>query len=485
MKKILAHGVKEKTPMGFCDVPQKNLLDFLRDMKNISVSNEPRYKPLRKIHQAASEGDTERLQRMIRLGKHSVHDRDIKQRTALHFACAYGQVEVVSVLLRNNCDIDAVDRNSITPLMKAVQNWKYECVCILLKHGADPNHMDNNGNTSLHYAVSEDNQTLAKCLLKSSANMEQKNKDGFTPLLLALKENKIEMAKFLVKKGANIHVFDKMKRNTLLYAIRWDSKDMVNLLLDEGIDFFFKDVFGWTALRYAIEGTSKGSREILMNYDEKLRRKHKDGIPEYRNFEDNSLDKHSSDPTSGSTLPKSSENACDFDDEPDIPKYVLTTCPSNICEAGHQGDKSETKGIVDVQVRMNPTLKSSSKRKEPILNEVGTMTESHHFIIESDLKIESLEETFSCDNEDKQSVSDDGHFSGTTSEWCQNDTNRQTTAQDCMYPNLKSSTEGKIYILSEAGKTAESLHFIIESDLEIESLEETLSCDNKDKQLLV
>ena len=67
-------------PMGFCDVPRKNLLDFIRDMKSISVPNEPRYKPLRKIHQAASEGDTERLQRMISLGKHSVHDRDFKER---------------------------------------------------------------------------------------------------------------------------------------------------------------------------------------------------------------------------------------------------------------------------------------------------------------------------------------------------------------------------------------------------------------------
>lgn len=76
----LVHGIKEKTPMGFCDVPRKNLFDFLRDMKSISVPNKPRYKPLKKIHQAASEGDVKRLQKMIRLGKHSVHDRDFKQR---------------------------------------------------------------------------------------------------------------------------------------------------------------------------------------------------------------------------------------------------------------------------------------------------------------------------------------------------------------------------------------------------------------------
>ncbi|XP_076426375.1 anoctamin-3-like isoform X2 [Peromyscus maniculatus bairdii] len=97
-------------------------------------------------------------------------------RIALHFACVYGREEVVSVLLRNNCDINAVDRNSITPLMKAVQNWSYGCTCTLLKLGANPNHMDKNGNTSLHYAVSEDNQKLAEYLLKYNVDMEQKNK---------------------------------------------------------------------------------------------------------------------------------------------------------------------------------------------------------------------------------------------------------------------------------------------------------------------
>ncbi|XP_055458721.1 ankyrin repeat domain-containing protein 7-like [Psammomys obesus] len=403
MKKILVHGIKEKTPMGFCDVPRKNLLDFLRDMKSISVPNEPRYKPLKKIHRAASEGDAQRLQRMISLGKHSVNDKDFKERTALHFACAYGQVEIVNVLLKNNCDIDAVDRNSITPLMKAVQNWTYGCVCALLKHGADPNRMDKNGNTSLHYAVSEDNQTLAKCLLKYNADMEIKNKDGFTPLLLALKENKIEMAKFLVRKGANIHVFDEMKRNTLLYAVRWDSKDMVSLLLDEGVDFFFKDVFGWTALRYAIEGTSKGSREILMNYDEKLRRKNKDDSLEYKNSEDNLLPKHHNDPTSVSTLPKSNENECDFDDELDTSKYALAKCPNNFRGAGDQRDKNESSGTVDDSSKEQLMSKPAIEKVDSVAYEESGSNQEESTLAESDIfTTESLEEKVSDDSENIQ-----------------------------------------------------------------------------------
>lgn len=39
-------------------------------------------------------------------------------RTALHFACVYGRLPVVHVLLKNNSEIDALDQNQITPLMK-------------------------------------------------------------------------------------------------------------------------------------------------------------------------------------------------------------------------------------------------------------------------------------------------------------------------------------------------------------------------------
>ncbi|XP_008839951.2 putative ankyrin repeat domain-containing protein 20A5 [Nannospalax galili] len=180
MKKILGHGFKERTPLVFCSVPRRNFVDILRDMKSLSVPDEPRYKPLIKIHKAAKEGDVERTERMIRFGKYSVHDRDKMQRTALHFACAYGYEQVVTLLLYNNCEIDALNRNFVTPLMKAVQSWTYGCVTTLLKHGADPNHKDSYGNSGLHYAISEDNQTLAGMLLKYlNADIEQQNKANY------------------------------------------------------------------------------------------------------------------------------------------------------------------------------------------------------------------------------------------------------------------------------------------------------------------
>nr|XP_048295474.1 putative ankyrin repeat domain-containing protein 19 [Myodes glareolus] len=329
--------------------------------------------------------------------------RKKRQMTALHFACAYGKVEVVRVLLRNNCDIDAVDINSITPLMKAVQNWTYGCVYTLLKHGANPNHMDKNGNTSLHYAVSEGNQMLAKNLLEYSADLEQKNKDGFTPLLLALKENKIEMAKFLVKKGANIHVFDEMKRNTLLYAIRWDAKDMVSLLLKEGIDFSFKDIFGWTALRYAIEGTSKGSRKILMDYEEKLHIKNKDGSLEYKNSEENSLAKNPSDPTSVFTLPKSNEDDDDFNDKLSSLKCAPAKYISNIHGPGGQRDKNEAKETMEDSFKKHRASKSVIGKTVVLAYEESLANQEESMHAGSDIFTpESLGDNISDDSENIQ-----------------------------------------------------------------------------------
>ncbi|ERE87792.1 POTE ankyrin domain family member A-like protein [Cricetulus griseus] len=267
MKKIF--GVKEKTPFGFCDGPQMSISEFFFGECPSYPKYHTTYRPLGQIHRVAAEGDAGRLEVLITLGQCSVFDRDHKDRTALHFACVYGRLPVVNVLVNNNCEIDALDKNHITPLMKSVQCWKQKCAAVLLEHGADANIRDNSGNCALHYAVYNGHEDMASLLLKYHADIEQKTKDGFTPLLLALREKRIEMAEFLVKKGADIHVVDDMQRNTLIYAIRCGSKHLATLLLKKGIDFFCKDAFGWTALRYAIEGHCT-FRQILLDFEENV-----------------------------------------------------------------------------------------------------------------------------------------------------------------------------------------------------------------------
>ncbi|XP_073935579.1 ankyrin repeat domain-containing protein 30A isoform X2 [Castor canadensis] len=214
MKKIFGFRNKGPSPSGSSARPRRNCVGFGHESANNLDS--PRYhiqdKDMGKIHKAASVGDVAKVQHILLLGKSGVNDRDRKNRTALHFACAYGHPEVVTLLVERKCEIDANDSENSTALIKAVQCQEEECATILLEHGANPTIMDARGNTALHYAVYSENTSIAAKLLAHNANIEAKNKDDLTPLLLALRENKQQMVEYLVRKKADIHAIDKLGR---------------------------------------------------------------------------------------------------------------------------------------------------------------------------------------------------------------------------------------------------------------------------------
>ncbi|XP_037678896.1 ankyrin repeat domain-containing protein 26-like isoform X4 [Choloepus didactylus] len=177
-----------------------------------------RDRDLGKIHKAASRGKVAKVQQILLLGKNGVNDKDKKNRTALHLACANGHAEVVTLLVERKCQLNVYDSEQRTALMKAIQCKEEECATILLQHGADPDIMDASGNTALHYAVCAQHIPIAAKLLSYNANIEARNKDGFTPLLLAVDENKQQMVEFLVNKEANIHAVDKTKSSHKLIS---------------------------------------------------------------------------------------------------------------------------------------------------------------------------------------------------------------------------------------------------------------------------
>uniref|UniRef100_A0A8D2CU35 Ankyrin repeat domain-containing protein 26 n=1 Tax=Sciurus vulgaris TaxID=55149 RepID=A0A8D2CU35_SCIVU len=178
MKKIFGFGSKGRSPLGSSSNLRRNCVGF--GLENASSLNSPRYhirdKDMGKIHKAASMGNVAKVQHILILGENGVNDKDKKNRTALHFACAYGHPEVVTLLVERKCDIDICDSDSSTALMKAIQCQEEECATILLEHGADPNVMDSSGNTALHYAVYTENTSIAAKLLSHNANIEAKNK---------------------------------------------------------------------------------------------------------------------------------------------------------------------------------------------------------------------------------------------------------------------------------------------------------------------
>uniref|UniRef100_G3SAX7 Ankyrin repeat domain 30B like n=1 Tax=Gorilla gorilla gorilla TaxID=9595 RepID=G3SAX7_GORGO len=153
---------------------------------------------LRKIHKAASRAKPGKMRRR-------------GTRTALHWACANGHAEVVTLLVDRKCQLDVLDGKNRTTLMKTLQCQREACANILIDSGADPNIVDVYGNTAVHYAVNSENLSVVAKLLSCGADIEVKNKAGHTPLLLAIRKRSEQNVEFLLTKNANANAVDKFK----------------------------------------------------------------------------------------------------------------------------------------------------------------------------------------------------------------------------------------------------------------------------------
>ncbi|XP_040611266.1 ankyrin repeat domain-containing protein 26-like isoform X3 [Mesocricetus auratus] len=165
-----------------------------------STTHLPKYKARGKYHKAASLGDVAKVQFRLETWRNGANDRDRKNRTPLHYACAHGHPDVVTLLLQWNCDIELRDSYNSTALIKAAQYGHEACLTILLEHGADPNAIDNNGSAALHYAVYRECISMVTILLEYKADTSITNKDGVSPLILAQQGSNESLIKLLAGK---------------------------------------------------------------------------------------------------------------------------------------------------------------------------------------------------------------------------------------------------------------------------------------------
>jgi ankyrin repeat protein len=100
----------------------------------------------------ASEGKVNSLDTLLQF-KPDLELRDTSGRTALHFACRAGNIEVVKRLLQlKQIDLDSQTNGGVTPLMCAVESGNIEVVEECLNCGCNPLIADGLGTTALDLA---------------------------------------------------------------------------------------------------------------------------------------------------------------------------------------------------------------------------------------------------------------------------------------------------------------------------------------------
>ena len=90
---------------------------------------------------AARKGNIEAVKKQITNGKQdffnniNVNAADVLDKTALHYAAAWGRNEIAELLIANGADVNSKSISGRTPLDIANKNNKSEIANLLRKHG--------------------------------------------------------------------------------------------------------------------------------------------------------------------------------------------------------------------------------------------------------------------------------------------------------------------------------------------------------------
>ncbi|XP_022741735.1 ankyrin repeat domain-containing protein, chloroplastic-like isoform X3 [Durio zibethinus] len=126
----------------------------------------------------------------------------------LHTLAASGEFYLVDALLKHNVDINAVDKNGLTAIHKAIIGKKQAITNYLFRESANPFVRDEDGATLMHYAVNAASTPTIKLLLLYNVDINLQDNDGWTPLHLAVQGRRTDIVKLLLIRGA-----DKMRKN--------------------------------------------------------------------------------------------------------------------------------------------------------------------------------------------------------------------------------------------------------------------------------
>ncbi|TLD27614.1 serine/threonine-protein phosphatase 6 regulatory ankyrin repeat subunit B-like [Venturia nashicola] len=212
--------------------------------------NMPYKKPYKAFRWACEEGNEAVVQWLLPEIKNvdSVIDTDFRAAmsglTGLHRASQAGHVSVVSFLLQQGANIEAVATSgTMTPLMLAASNGKDKVIRELLLHGAEPLPRTAYNKSALFHAIKEGHEDCVRELLESPPEIDIWHNQGAKELDKACQLGNPVLIKLLLEKGARFELrrveavvpydtgFDHLYR-----ASRDNSLAVIQVLLEAGID---------------------------------------------------------------------------------------------------------------------------------------------------------------------------------------------------------------------------------------------------------
>ncbi|MDR1925635.1 MAG: ankyrin repeat domain-containing protein [Planctomycetaceae bacterium] len=167
------------------------------------------------LHIAAENGHVDILNTLISHGANINAQKD-DNRTPLHCAASKEFIDIdrdtASILNHFISGIGtkakSTSNNNIGKILGIITKGNFSCADSLVSHGADVNAVDKNGITPLHIAAFCDNVPILETLLSHGANVNAVCNKGMTPIHYAALFGGVETIETLIEHGANANVMD-------------------------------------------------------------------------------------------------------------------------------------------------------------------------------------------------------------------------------------------------------------------------------------
>jgi ankyrin repeat protein len=212
-----------------------------------------------------------------------------------HVALQRGYPEIAKrILAVNNVDVlsslrSAIEKNNVDMVahifsmdipaqyfeeaLFAAARWdRVEIMSIVLSHDVNINCSLKFGSTPLYVAVAHGNLAALQFLVKHGATMNITLDNGQAPLYKAIQERYVNVARFLIDQGADIHITGGYKHYSLLVAAfdNYNEKKcipLMQLIMRKGIDVNKKNIVsGNVALHYAVIGRCVEVVRLLLEH---------------------------------------------------------------------------------------------------------------------------------------------------------------------------------------------------------------------------
>jgi ankyrin repeat protein len=165
---------------------------------------------------------------------------------------ALGDAPTLKALLEGGGDPNRLDREGMSPLLRAAEQGLQPAVELLLAHKTDPNvGRPRYGWTPLHEAAQRGSKGIAEVLLKAGADVNAKANDDLTPLHTAVSRKQREVAELLLANRADPNAKNNQGQTPLHFAVLIGQREVAELLLSNKADPNERDKSGRTPLDLA------------------------------------------------------------------------------------------------------------------------------------------------------------------------------------------------------------------------------------------